>query len=342
MIGLPTPQSTGLDNSTEAYALSHQKPSNNCELQDGILSVVLPVSYSVICILGLLSNSVALWVFTLNYKSTKTSIIVYMRNLAIADFLLVLCLPLRIYYQNHPGPFLLCQTVGAFFYINMYASILFLGLISLDRFLKITRPVQLYQIHKVSCSIMATRAVWLFLILGMLPFFFEKRKPGLCDGKCFHFKNKTAVSGTLNLLVVGMFFLLLLLFFSFYSKIAMKLKSMSIGKTQQSRKTAVIMKTFVVLAIFILCFLPYHIVRIPYVLSQLDIIQEQSYKQTLHIANELVLCLSALNSCLDPVIYFFLSIKFRKTILCAFEGKLKKVYTLNQRGTSFVRSVTEI
>ncbi|KAK1167329.1 hypothetical protein AOXY_G12055 [Acipenser oxyrinchus oxyrinchus] len=342
MIGLPTPQSTGLDNSTESYTFPLQKPSNNCELQDGILSVVLPVSYSVICILGLLSNSVALWVFTLNYKSTKTSIIVYMRNLAIADFLLVLCLPLRIYYQNHPGPFLFCQIVGAFFYINMYASILFLGLISLDRFLKIIKPVQLYRIHKVSCSVTATWAVWLFLILGMLPFFFEKRKPGSCDGKCFHFKNKTTVSGTLNLLVVGMFFLLLLLFFSFYSKIAMKLKSMSIGKAQQSRKTAVIMKTFVVLAIFILCFLPYHIVRIPYVLSQLDIIQEQSYKQTLHIANELVLCLSALNSCLDPVIYFFLSIKFRKTVLCAFEGKLKKVYILNQRGTSFVRSVTEI
>ncbi|XP_066570926.1 G protein-coupled receptor 34 like [Amia ocellicauda] len=316
----------------------------SCEIQDGSLSLVLPTCYSVIFIIGLLSNIVALSVFFFK-KRTKTCISVYMKHLAIADFFLVLCLPVRIYYHNSPGPYFLCKTVGIFFYINMYASILFLTLISLDRYLKIIKPVWVFKIQKVKWGQRMTCAVWVVLFSGMFPFFLENNESHPCSGTCFHFHRKGLVGGIINLIVVGLFFLLAFLFLGFYGKIAIKLKSMSLGNAPQKtkqRKNIAIIKTFVVPIIFTLCFMPYHVLRVPYVLSQMDIIKGLSARQTLHVLNELVLCLSALNSCLDPIIYFFLSYTFRKTILCAFQGQFKKVYAVNLRGTSFVRSVTEI
>uniref|UniRef100_W5N8J3 Probable G-protein coupled receptor 34 n=1 Tax=Lepisosteus oculatus TaxID=7918 RepID=W5N8J3_LEPOC len=307
---------SSVDNSSIVYT------NTTCEIQDQFLSLVLPASYSVIFIIGLLSNTVALCVFFFS-KKTNSSISVYMKNLAIADFLLVLCLPCRIYYHNRHGPYLLCKTVGVFFYINMYASILFLSLISMDRYLKIIKPVWVYKIQKVEWSQRTTRAMWIILVCGMLPFFFENKGTQPCDDVCFHFHKKSLVGGIINLIVVGFFYFLSLIFLGFYGKIAMKLKKMFLGNAPQkakSRKTSAIIKTFLVPVIFTLCFMPYHVVRVPYVLSQMNIIQELNSKQTLHILNELVLCLSALNSCLDPIIYFFLSCTFRKTILCAIQG----------------------
>ncbi len=110
----------------------------------------------------------------------------------------------------------------------------------------------------------------------------------------------------------------------------------------QSRKKRVIIKTFLVPAIFTLCFLPYHAVRIPYVLAQLSVIGDLHSQQLLHLLNESTLLLSALNSCLDPIIYYFLSSAYRKTILFAIQGKFKNMHYLNRRRISINRSLTEI
>ncbi|XP_051790892.1 G protein-coupled receptor 34 like [Erpetoichthys calabaricus] len=324
---------------------NYPNKSEVCKIEDGFLSVLLPITYSVIFIVGLVCNIVALWVFSFSQKP-RTSIAVYLKNLAIADFLLVLCLPFRIAFQNTPGPHILCKIIGCFFYINMYASILFLSLISLDRYLKIIKPIQVFKIQKVEHSITLTHVVWCVLILFTIPFFFEAKinDNDPCGKKCFHFRQKKVLVGVINLIVVTLFFILCGLFLLFYGNIAKKLKTISLKAEQQhlkKRKYEIIMKTFIVLIIFLVCFLPYHIFRVPYVFSQMDIIKHQSWKQALHFANELVLCLSALNSCLDPLIYFFLSSKYKKTVVSVIKGKFKATFLANQRAPSIVRSVTD-
>ncbi|XP_005301375.3 probable G-protein coupled receptor 34 [Chrysemys picta bellii] len=320
-----------------------QTNSSVCEIQDGFLAVTLPVLYSLIFIISLLSNMLALWVFW-RHTQRKTSITVYMRNLALSDLLLSLCLPFRVAYQNQSGPLILCTVVGAFFYLNMYVSIMFLSLISLDRYLKIIRPLQQFKIHTLPCSTVAARVVWLTYAIFTLPFFFETREKRPCANKCFHFRSKRPLGAALNMIAVATFFIHLLLFLYFYGKISAKLHEVSSGKVQQqSRRTSsrAITKTFVVLVIFTVCFVPYHFVRVPYILAQLDVISSTQWKQALHLTNELVLCISALNSCLDPVIFFFLSSSFRKAVLCAIQGKLKRALLRNQGALNHSKSITE-
>lgn len=106
------------------------------------LQIPLAVLYSIIFVLGLVGNLVALWVFFCVH-SKKNSVRVFLINAAFADLLLVICLPFRILYHSQGNIWNLsptfCKIVGNLFYMNMYISITLLGLISVDRYLKIHR-----------------------------------------------------------------------------------------------------------------------------------------------------------------------------------------------------------
>lgn len=236
----------------------HSLSNSCCQIQDEFPSVTLPMVYSLIFIIGLLSNALVLWMFSCGAQR-RTSITMYMRNLVLSDLLLSLCLPFCIAFQSKSEPLIFCNITEVFFYLNMYVSITFLSLISLNRYLKIIRPLQKFRIHTVSCSTMASGVVWLVHIALMLPFFFETRGKGPCDHKCFHFRSKSTTAAAFNLVAVATFFMLLLLFLYFYSKIFAKLHRVSSVKAQQLNKRTsmtVIAKTFVVLIIFMVCFTP--------------------------------------------------------------------------------------
>ncbi|GAB0194971.1 probable G-protein coupled receptor 34 [Grus japonensis] len=146
--------------------------------------------YSLIFMIGLLSNALALWVFSCTVQH-RTSITMYTRNLTLSDLLLSLCLPFRIAFQSKSKPLIFCNIIGAAFYLNMSKSI-------------------------------------------------------------------TAL--TFDIVTVATCFILLLLFLSFYSNIFAKLHRVYLVIAQQlNERTSMraIAKTFVVLIIFIVCFIAF-------------------------------------------------------------------------------------
>uniref|UniRef100_A0A3P9BSI1 Zgc:172079 n=1 Tax=Maylandia zebra TaxID=106582 RepID=A0A3P9BSI1_9CICH len=98
--------------------------------------------YSFIFIVGLTLNVIALVFFFCQIKS-RSPTVVYMTNLTVADFLLILTLPVRIYY--HLGlegiPLVLCDCLGLILKANMYGSILFLACICFDRCVAVSFPM---------------------------------------------------------------------------------------------------------------------------------------------------------------------------------------------------------
>lgn len=143
-----SPSTTTLQTPNSSFFLITSNISNMNKTSDGscvdydALQSPLAVFYSIIFILGLAGNLVALWVFFCIH-SKKNSVRVFLINIAFADLLLVVCLPFRILYHSqgntwnlHPT---LCKVVGNLFYMNMYISVVLLGLISVDRYLKINR-----------------------------------------------------------------------------------------------------------------------------------------------------------------------------------------------------------
>ncbi|XP_061574341.1 G-protein coupled receptor 20-like isoform X2 [Cololabis saira] len=103
------------------------------------LWITLMVMNSLIFLVGMVLNTVALYVFCFRTKQKTTSVI-YTINLAVTDLLVNLSLPTRIVLYYSGSACLTCSYMHIFsYFVNMYCSILFLTCICVDRYLAIVQ-----------------------------------------------------------------------------------------------------------------------------------------------------------------------------------------------------------
>ncbi|KAG9348962.1 hypothetical protein JZ751_029279 [Albula glossodonta] len=290
-------------------------------MDDTVMSVPLAVFYSMFFVLGLAGNLLAIWVF-LFVHGKKNSVHVFLVNVAVADLLLIVCLPFRMVYHSRGNVWPLsgafCKVVGNVFYMNMYISITLLGLISVDRYIKIQRASLGRKLRSSTWSVVACGVIWTLSIAATIPmamFSDDNEDPD----KCFQYRKRQGAKGKayFNCFLVALFWLVFLSLVVSYGKIAFKLLGSSREKpdlpnAQRYSRTA--KKSFFVLFLFTVCFVPYHAFRSFYIHSQ---IHEMpcSWISLMDRTNEVVLLFSTFNSCLDPVMYFLLSGSIRKATL---------------------------
>ncbi|XP_021448312.2 putative P2Y purinoceptor 10 [Oncorhynchus mykiss] len=127
--------------------------------------------YLLLFIPGLCLNTTALWVLC-RHISKKTKAVIFMVNLALADLLHVMSLPLRIhYYLTHTWPFgqTLCLFCFYLKYLNMYASITFLVCISVQRCVFLLQPFYARRWRR-RYDLLISATVWLVVGIGCSPF----------------------------------------------------------------------------------------------------------------------------------------------------------------------------
>ncbi|KAM7044885.1 putative G-protein coupled receptor 34 isoform 1-T1 [Molossus nigricans] len=297
--------------------------STNCSMEEKLLSSVLVAFYSVIFIVGLVGNIIALYVF-LGIHRKRNSIQIYLLNVAIADLLLIFCLPFRIMYHINENKWtlgvILCKVVGTLFYMNMYISIILLGFISLDRYIKINRCIQQRKAVTTKQSIYVCCIVWIVALAGFLTMIIlTLKKGGHNSAMCFHYRDKLNAKGEaiFNLVLVVMFWLIFLLIILSYIKIGKNLLKISKRRSKfpnSGRYATTARNSFIVLIIFTICFVPYHAFRFVYISLQLNG-STCYWREIVHKTNEIMLVFSSFNSCLDPVMYFLMSSNIRK-IMC--------------------------
>ncbi|XP_045909371.1 probable G-protein coupled receptor 34b [Micropterus dolomieu] len=307
-------------NTTEMNLTTIPDATNNCTDDDALQSL-LAVLYSIIFILGLVGNLVALWVFFCVH-SKKNSVRVFLINTAFADLLLVVCLPFRILYHSqgnqwnlHP---ILCKVVGNLFYMNMYISVTLLGLISVDRYLKIHRGAGgQHRLRSTRWSKALCAVLWIVSCALALPLLMSKNHAK--TKRCFHYKqlHDEKWKAYINIFVLVLFWLIFICLVVSYGKIALKLLKTSKEKPDlpnAAHYARTAKKSFFILFVFTVCFVPYHTVRVFYIKTQIT--DTLCFWQNLaDKTNEVALVFSALNSCLDPVMYFLLSSSVRKEVL---------------------------
>lgn len=105
------------------------------------ITTVIPCIYSVICVLGIFANALAVYVLAHASSSRRTVPNIFMLNLCVSDLLFLLSLPLwAVYYsRGYSWPFgqVACKICGALHNLNLYASIFFITCMSMDRYLAI-------------------------------------------------------------------------------------------------------------------------------------------------------------------------------------------------------------
>ncbi|KAF1394129.1 hypothetical protein PFLUV_G00023300 [Perca fluviatilis] len=333
LIGIVTrqPHSSSGDHplSTEDQKMNNtlSNTSIKCVRDTSVTAVIFPCLYSILFVVALILNSLAAWIF-FSIPSSST-FVVFLKNVVVADLLMTLTIPLRVLSDAGVGHWQLrafhCRYSAVLFYITMYISILLLGLISLDRYLKIVRPPGKCALQRVRVGQALSAAVWVVMLSLALPnVILSDQQPRVSGGKlkCTSMKSKAGLLwhegfnyfcqvvfwGTLALMVVC---------YTFISKKVYESYKASKSKSQAvSRRTKA--KVFVVVGVFFICFAPFHFARVPYTLTQTgSMVSHCQAQNALYIAKETTLWLSATNVCLDPLIYVFLCKVFSKRLAAA-------------------------
>ena len=152
---------------------------SNCTVDTSYRFTFYQVSYSVIFLLGLTTNSLVLRRLCVS-PCTMNSTAVYMFNLSAADMFFVISLPLRIYYYHQraramssktgdlsnwtPGV-LYCHLTFTLKYISLYGGIFFLVCIAVDRYFAVVHPLA-STLRRLRVARLVSGGIWC-LVLGI-------------------------------------------------------------------------------------------------------------------------------------------------------------------------------
>ncbi|XP_005157230.1 probable G-protein coupled receptor 174 [Danio rerio] len=305
--------------------------SNSTSIQD-YQHQIYAVFYTLILIPGLIGNVLALWIFYAYVKETKKAVI-FMINLAIADLLQVLSLPLRVYYYlNNSWPFGKAACMICFYlkYVNMYASIYFLACISLRRCRLIFKPL--------SCDIMKGQdrrwcfVGWFVVCVGCLPFPLlrqSERNPQCCFAELPMMQLKKELGVSLLAVAEMTGFLLplaIVITCTWLTTASLREKTCLLHDTGEKHKALKMVLSCA--CVFMICFVPYHITFPLDFLTKSNFNMSATFKNAVLHVHPITLCLASLNCCLDPVMYYFTTDEFKRRLS---RTELQESFQLHQR-----------
>jgi allatostatin receptor len=285
--------------------------------------------FGIICVLGLVGNTLVILVVALDKNMRNTTNILILM-LAVADLLfIVFCVPFTAASYAMPvWPFgvVWCKVVQYLTYVTAYLSVYTLVLMSLDRYLAVVHAIRSMRFRNERNTWLAVCVTWAIIAVAHIPL--------LIDYNVFEytFSNETR-STCINAFhqeypVWAVVFHACFLSFGYvlplgavclmYGLMLKRLHGAPPGGTSKSQesmraKRRVTKMVVIIVAIFALCWLPMQIM--------LFVESVWTYHKTVTSLSFLFFsnCLAYMNSCVNPFLYAFLSENFRrsfKKILC--------------------------
>jgi len=144
----------------------------------------------IFCGIGLVGNVLSIVVILVLNEHKKSQLHKYLLQLSFADLLFILAIPLRINedllgeWGSSNG---VCKANNTLMYTNYYASLLFLMVLSLDRYIAVchSRSVWLMELRKPRASWTIVVIVWIISVLASAPFMIYSSVAGVAPNcKC--------------------------------------------------------------------------------------------------------------------------------------------------------------
>ncbi|XP_064419067.1 G-protein coupled receptor 35-like [Latimeria chalumnae] len=268
------------------------------------------IIYIPIFILGSLLNTLALWIFCWKLKKWTESII-YMTNLIISDCCLLLFLPFKIYsfYQNWGLGKELCFILYNIHYASMYTSIFIITAIAVDRYIAIRFPFRAKSWRSPLKAAVVCGVMWITIVTLSIPGYLEAHK----KDDSLHCFQKTTIEPRKSLLVPVFFgFLTPLLLTTFCSvQVTCSLQKRNALNTEEEKLLKQVKCVIIVnLLVFIICFLPLHVMFLVRYFA--DLSGDCIYMKHALFLTQVFNALANSNCCLDAFCYYFVAKECRE------------------------------
>uniref|UniRef100_A0AAQ4R514 G-protein coupled receptors family 1 profile domain-containing protein n=2 Tax=Gasterosteus aculeatus aculeatus TaxID=481459 RepID=A0AAQ4R514_GASAC len=293
--------------------------TTNCSVVDQLTRYYLPISYGAIFIVGLVGNVTSIAIYVTKLRPWRSSSII-MVNLALTDLLYVLSMPFLVHYYstgNWPLGDFMCRFVRSGFHLNLYGSVLFLTCHALFRYVIVAKPMRVARVQRKIWGVVACAAVWFVAAAEIGPMFsvislyrpdnetlcldFASTKP--VGDVCWYSRLLTAFGFLLPLVVVS------LCYIGIVRALAKGPYTSSPTRARARRVTVLI------LVVFVVCFLPYHVLRVWWIETRHGAGDGDCAVRAAYIVSR---PLAALNTFFNLAMYTLSGDQFRKAFLRTF------------------------
>lgn len=307
-------------NSTSCNGTETQQTSIFPSAMERVIAIVVPILFGIIVVVGLIGNTLVVIVVACNplMRSTTNVLII---NLAVADLLFIMfCVPFTAFDYALPyWPFgdVWCRVVQYLVIVCAYASIYTLVLMSFDRFLAVVHPIASMSVRTVQNAFIAIGILWAVIVLACIPALQSHGQLsytafGTEYSVCIFLANEGYNYAAFQIsFFLSSYIIPLSLIFVLYM---LMLKRLWFGVAPGGRVSAESLRSkkrvtrmvVIVVVIFAVCWCPIQIVL---VLKSVNSYPITPFRIVVQITSHI---LAYMNSCVNPILYAFLSENFRK------------------------------
>ncbi|XP_005444701.2 leukotriene B4 receptor 1-like [Falco biarmicus] len=286
-----------------------------------VVCIILSLSF----IIGTPGNCIVIWTVCTKMKKVSPSVLLIL-NLAIADVLVLITLPVWIYSFADSWVFgvIFCKILVFIIYCSMYASIFLITALSLERLMAVFYPftIQRYKTKEKISLIMFL--IWFLSItfgVSVIPFQETEETNGRLLCTCRNYSSNRQKVSYLLLETLAGFVIPFLIICTCYVCVARRISRMTYQSKQRSERLI----ASIVVA-FILCWFPHHLFNILDIISiqielsnkELSLALDEIVGRGVYISGALVF----ISSCINPLLYAFAAQKFQNHLRFAKISKL--------------------
>ncbi|XP_007531503.1 C-X-C chemokine receptor type 6 [Erinaceus europaeus] len=269
----------------------------------------LPCMYLVVFACGLLGNSLVLVIYAF-YQRHKSLTDLLLMNLPLADLLFACTLPFWAYAIIHEWVFgvAMCKLLLGVYTLNFYTSMLMLTCITVDRFVAVVQATKVHvqQARRTVWGKVICASIWLVSLLVSLPQIIYGEVLPLDRAVCGYGDQSISTAVLAAQMTLG-FFLPLVTMIGCYWVIVRTLL-----RTRGFQKHKSLKVVLLVLAVFLLTQTPFNLARLVRSTSW-----EYHAMTSFNYAITVTEAIAYLQACLNPMLYAFVSVKFRNNF-CRF------------------------
>ncbi|XP_018418648.1 PREDICTED: leukotriene B4 receptor 1-like [Nanorana parkeri] len=312
---------------SEGY-IPGQLTASNSSFSNSTVHPMMPHSYShklgiailsVAFIIGFPGNAFVIWSILRCMKKCSVTCLLIL-HLAIADIIVMLTAPIFLHLLS-TGSWIfgniICKICHYISCLSMYASIILITAMSIDRYIAVARPMSSLSVRTKLVVGKAILAIWVMACLLAIPMPIYRAIETINNKEqCRHMHSSPAhiIFQYVFETVTG-FVIPFAMIMSCYVYIGLRLRS---AKFQTKHKTSRLVVMIIV--VFALFWLPYHVVNMIEVSGEVS--SSEKLRKAARLARPNVTALAFLSSSINPILYVFAGGSFIRTAGVEFMAKL--------------------